>query len=216
MPVVVTGPTAPPLILCLDWRIHAPDPLDESEGSWSSHGSSHGNTVDESEGGGTGSSCASPTDESESTGSSCANSPDNAESLATSRRKGSFNWDQERGGFSLEWTNLADFEMWRETEERACSIEFIASSSRTGGIHWTQKQHFVCGREESGGGRTYEKKHPERQCKIGIRKSGCSCHIIIKEYPHMSTILGRYIAEHDHDIGEANIAYTRLSSTVWE
>ncbi len=102
-------------------------------------------------------------------------------------------------------------------EERACSIEFIASSTRErAGVHCSQWKLYVCGRQESGGDRGYEKKHPERERKIGIRKTGCGCHIIIKEYPHTSTVLGRYIAEYDHEIGAANIAYTRLSGSTQE
>jgi hypothetical protein len=72
---------------------------------------------------------------SEGTESSRANSPDSAESLATSRSKGSFNWDQEKGSFNLEWASLAEFQIWCQMEARASSIELNASSSRTGGIH---------------------------------------------------------------------------------
>ena len=39
---------------------------------------------------------------------------------------------------------------------------------------------------------------------------------MIKFYPHTPTILGRYVAEHNHKIGEANIAFTRLSGTTQE
>ena len=230
---MAAGPSATPQMLCLDLHVHTPD----EAGTWSSHGSSCGTPADESEGGGTGSSRASP-DESECTGSSRetmadadesksksksegtessrANSPDSAESLATSRSKGSFNWDQEKGSFNLEWASLAEFQIWCQTEARASSIELNASSSRTGGIHWTRRQCYVCRCEDSGGGRAYEKKHPEWQCKIGNRKSGCGCHIIIKEYLHTLTVLGRYVAEHDHEIGTANIAYTRLSGAARE
>ena len=153
-------------------------------------------------------------DGSERTGSPCGDSPDNADSPETSTRKGSFHWDQEKGGFTLEWVNDAAFEMWRREEERIYSIEFISSTRRTGGTLWSQWQLFVCGRQDSGGGRTYKKKHPERQHKIGTRKSGCGCHIIVKQYPHTSTVLGRYVSEHDHKIGAANITYTRLSGAT--
>jgi len=216
-PVVATGPSAPPLMLRLrlDLHVHTPD---ESEGTGASHGSSRVNAADESEGEATWSSRGSTPDSSEGPWSSRANSPDNAVSPATSGSRGSFNWDREKGGFNLEWANLAEFETWRETEERACSIEFIASTTwaRAEGILCSRWQRFVCGRQESGGDRGYEKKHPERQRKIGTRKSGCGCHIIIKQYPHTSTVLGRYVAEHDHEIGAANIAYTRLSGATRE
>jgi hypothetical protein len=38
----------------------------------------------------------------------------------------------------------------------------------------------------------------------------------VKQYPHTSTVLGRYVTEHDHEIGAANIAYTRLSGAARE
>ena len=223
-PVVASGPSAPPLMLCLDLGVRTPgesertggsraSAADESEGEDTS--SSRGGPPDESEGEDSWNSCGSSADESEDEGA-CANSPDDAVSLANSRSKGSFNWDREKGGFSLEWTSMAEFQTWRETEERACSIEFTRSSTRAGGKHWSRWQRFVCGREKSGGEKVYEKKHPERQRKIGTKKSGCGCHIIIKEYPHTSTILGRYVAEHDHDLGACNIAYTRLSGATRE
>jgi hypothetical protein len=63
---------------------------------------------------------------------------------------------------------------------------------------------------------TYEKKYPERHHKIGTKKTGCGCHIIIKQYHHTPTVLGCYAAKHDHKIGAANIAYTCLSGTAWE
>ena len=148
-------------------------------------------------------------------GSSRGNIPD-AEFLASSRSKGSFNWDREQGGFSLEWANYAEFEKWCRMEELASSIEFIMSTSRNDGILSSQWKLFVCGRQHSGGGREYEKKCPERERKIGIRKSGCCCQIVIKQYHHTSTVLGRYVSEHDHEIGAANIAYTRLSGATRE
>ena len=148
-------------------------------------------------------------------GGSRGNIP-SAEDLASSRSKGSFNWDREQGGFSREWANFAEFETWRRVEELASSIEFIVSTSRNDGILWSQWKLFVCGRQDSGGARGYEKKYPERERQIGIRKSGCRCQIVIKQYHHTSTVLGRYQAEHDHELGAANIAYTRLSGTTRE
>ena len=142
--------------------------------------------------------------------------PDNAESPATSRSVGSFNHDQELGGFSLEWANLAEFESWRRVEEHASSIELVASSTCTNGKLWSRSQKFVCGHQRSGGEKAYEKKHPGRERKIPSKKTGCRCQVFIKEYPHTSKVLGRYVADHDHEIGAANIAYTCLSGPTRE
>jgi len=148
--------------------------------------------------------------------SSRGNIPDDAESPATSTRVGSFNWDREKGGFNLEWANLAGFKTWHREEERMYSMEFVASTTRAESPLYTQRQLFVCGREASGGLKPYEKKNPDSERKISTKKTGCGCHIWIKLYPHTSTVLGCYIAEHDHKIGFANITYTHLSSSARE
>ena len=207
--LAATGPSTP-LTLCLDFCARSPD---ESEGS----GSSYGDTLEKSDSNESSRGDMPEESESESESESeCDDLPDNAESPATSRKKGSFNWDREKGGFNLEWANLAEFDMWRRIEESTCSIQFITSTSRKGGIHSGQKKIYVCSREYFGGGTTYEKKYPKRHRKIGTNKTGCGCRITIKQYHHTPTVLGRYAAKHDHEIGTANIAYTRLSGTAQE
>jgi len=59
-------------------------------------------------------------------------------------------------------------------------------------------------------------KNPDRGRTIPSKKTGCHCEVLIKQYPHTSTVLGHYVANHDHEIGAANIAHTRLSGTTWE
>jgi len=144
------------------------------------------------------------------------NIPDNAKSPATSRKVGSFNWDWEQGRFTHEWANLAKFETWCCIEERTSSIELVASTTWANGKLWSQWQLFVCGCQDSRGGRTYQKKNPNREHTIPSKKTGCHCEVLIKQYPHMSTVLGHYIANHNYEIGAANIAHTRLSSTTQE
>ena len=178
-PVVVAGPTAPPLMVCLNF-------------SASSRGNIPRGNIP------------------------CGNISDNAESPATSRRVGSFNWDWEQGRFTRKWANLAEFETWHRVEEHASSIELVASTTRADGKLWSRWQLFVCRRQDSGGGRTYQKKNPNRECTIPHKKTGCRCEVLIKQYPHTSTILGCYVADHDHEIGAANIAHTCLSGTTWE
>ena len=116
----------------------------------------------------------------------------------------------------MEWAGLAEFEAWCREEELAYSIELIPSNTVHGKRLWTLKQTYVCSRQPSGGPSKYQKKFPEQQRKIGSKKTGCRCSIIIKFYPHTPTILGRYVSEHDHEIGLANIAYTRMSRVARE
>jgi hypothetical protein len=139
--------------------------------------------------------------------------PETAETPATSKRKGSFNWDRENG-WTNQWASVAEFEAWLKEEQLAKSIEFVLSSTRTGNWLWAKKRTYVCSRQTSGGQKNYEKKYPDRQRKIDSKKSGCRCQLIIKLYPHTLTILGRYTEEHDHEIRLANVAYTRLSQVA--
>jgi len=217
--LAVTGPSALPLKLCLDLRTRT---LDQSEGEGIV--SSRANTSDESKSKpeNTWNLCGSISDESKEEDmcstldeSEGKGTPDNAGSPAALTKRGGFDWDWEKGRFNLKWANLAKFEMWHQVEECTSSIELIASSTWTG-VNYSRSQCFVCRCQYSGGQRKYQKKHPSRKRKIWNRKSGCHCHVLIKFYPHTPTILGRYVAKHDHKIGEANIAFTCLSSTTWE
>jgi hypothetical protein len=56
-----------------------------------------------------------------------SNPPETTETLATSTRRGSFNYDRERGEYPIEWSNLAAFNAWCWEEELCYSIELIAS-----------------------------------------------------------------------------------------
>ena len=204
--MLATGLSAPPLTLHLDMRIATPDELgpvpDALEG--------HAGRLCRSNTKFTSSSGSIPDNtKTHTTSNSCASTLDNTKSYV----RGSFNWDREKGDFNHEWASLAEFDRWRQEEEHIYSIEFIASSSQAGGIHWTRCQLFVCRRKQSGG---YVKQHPRRENKIGTRKSGCHCEIVIKQYPHTSIVLGHYVAEHNHKIGFANIAYLCLSGTARE
>ena len=142
--------------------------------------------------------------------------PDSADTPATSRRVGSFTHDQESRIYTLQWKDLSAFHVWRREEELTHSIELIASSTVSGGRLWLQKRVYVCARQLSGGPNKYKKKISHRFRKIGTKKTGCRCRIVIKHYHHTPTVLGRYVSGHDHDIGLGNIAYMRLSRTARE
>ena len=136
---------------------------------------------------------------------------DTAEDPATSRKKGSFYSDKKGKFYSMEWPSITEFDAWRRAEEISNSIEFRRSSNWVGGGLWTMKHLFRCGRHiTGGGGEPYEIKDPERK-RVESKKTECPCHIIIKIYPHTSTILGRYVTEHDHALGRANIQHTAVS-----
>jgi hypothetical protein len=116
----------------------------------------------------------------------------------------------------LEWSDFAAFSAWRREEELRYSIELIASTVKRGGPLWTEKRLYVCSRQLSGGRKQYEKKNPGWHRKIGSKKTGCRCRVVIKLYPHTDAILGNYTNMHDHEVGSDNIAYTRMSGVARE
>jgi len=86
--------------------------------------------------------------------------PETTETLATSTRRGSFNYDREHSVFNLEWANFAAFNAWHREEELRYSIELIASTVKPGGPLWTQYWLYICSCQLSGGRKQYEKKNP--------------------------------------------------------
>ena len=124
--------------------------------------------------------------------------------------QGSFDYDREKGGYSLEWADLAEFDAWRRQQELAYSIELILSRTKSG-REFTQKRTYRCSRARTGGEKPYQKKHPDRNRKLDSKKTGCRCQLTIKLYSDTPTVLGRYDADHDHEIGLANIAHTRMT-----
>ena len=89
--VVATRLTSPSLTLCLNLRVHF---LDKSEGTGTC-----GDTLEESDTDNK-SLCGNILEESNIDDDNL-DPPDNTKSSATSRKKGSFNWDLEKGRFTL-------------------------------------------------------------------------------------------------------------------
>ena len=134
------------------------------------------------------------------------------EDPAPLRRPGNFNYNQESSKDPHEWANMAKFDTWRRAKELTYSIKLIAATVAHEKTLWKQQHHYICSCEPSGG--STQKERPEQCTHFQSKKAGCDCKIVIKSYPHMPTILGRYEEEHDHDVGLANLAYTRLSNAV--
>ena len=129
------------------------------------------------------------------------------------QKQGSFDYDREnreKGGFVHEWASLAEFDAWHRQEEITNSIELTVSKSRSG-KEYKQKRVYKCSRKPSGGKKPYKKKHPEWKRKRDSKKTGCRCKLTIKIYHDTPIVLGRYDADHDHDIGVNNVAHTRMS-----
>ena len=135
---------------------------------------------------------------------------DSSQTLPTLTKKGSFNYDQEKGNFSMKWVNIAKFDTWCQIEELTYSIEFIIAQVTNGKALYLEKHDYVCSHQVCGGEVPQQKKDPDWQHKIGSKKSSCGCQITIKQYHYIKMILERYTEEHDYEVGVENIAYTWL------
>ena len=139
---------------------------------------------------------------------------DAAQDPATSTGRGSFHSDQ-RTGYDLQWPDIDAFEEWRRSEERAHTIELRVAkvehgAGTLGRTLWTTKHVYRCARQRVGQ-KADQITHPERQRKTPRKGTGCRCQIVIKRYPHTPVVLGRYVTEHNHDLGANNLPYMRLS-----
>jgi hypothetical protein len=134
------------------------------------------------------------------------------EDPGTSTRVGSISHDREKKGFTIEWGDLDDFQAWLKAEQLDNSIEFISHhTTRSEGPIWRERRVYSCARGRTKGDSSQPKLGANR--KIEKKFTDCKCKITAKLYWHVPTVLGRYEAEHNHEINDENLRYTRLS---WE
>ncbi|KAJ3771980.1 hypothetical protein FB446DRAFT_738167 [Lentinula raphanica] len=118
-------------------------------------------------------------------------------------------------GYTLVFPNLAAFNEWREREEETQVVEFVKGDTHgSKAIPPRFKDHtkLVCARHSRSGRKKYVKKHPERVRKVPSRKlegQGCPASISYKTYFDTDEIRACYNSQHSHEIGPANLPFTR-------
>ncbi|KAJ3863183.1 hypothetical protein EV359DRAFT_73731 [Lentinula novae-zelandiae] len=118
-------------------------------------------------------------------------------------------------GYTLVFPNLAAFNEWREREEENQVVEFVKGDTHgSKAVPPRFKDHtkLVCARHSRSGRKKYVKKHPERVRKVPSRKlegQGCPASISFKTYYDTDEIRACYNSQHSHEIGPANLAFTR-------
>ncbi|KLO10303.1 hypothetical protein SCHPADRAFT_800198, partial [Schizopora paradoxa] len=112
--------------------------------------------------------------------------------------------------------SITDFTAWLEREKDEHSIELLLRNrtvSRTGA--YTIKKHYICARNNK-----HDKKKAPRSSlaasnrKKSTKRTGCECALTIKTYPDTECVLGRYTSSHSHELGNANLRFTRLSESA--
>ncbi|KAG7098974.1 hypothetical protein E1B28_000861 [Marasmius oreades] len=118
-------------------------------------------------------------------------------------------------GYTLVFPSLEAFHEWRRKEEETQVVEFVKGDTHgSKAVPPRFKEHtkLVCARHSRSGRKKYVKKHPERIRKVPSRKiegQGCPASISFKTYFDTDEIRVCYISQHSHEIGLANLPFTR-------
>ena len=96
---------------------------------------------------------------------------ESSETPATSKRRGSFNWDWDwENGWEMKWAGIVDFEAWLKEEQLAKLIEFILSSTKLGKGLWFKKWTYVCLRQKFEEQKEYKKSTPIGNARLTARR----------------------------------------------
>lgn len=116
----------------------------------------------------------------------------------------------------MEWPSLAAFRVWKAEVEKEQSIELLLTKRLWDGDCYEDKFYYVCGQHGTRGCKVYVKKNPQWNRKIPAKRTGCPCKLIVKTYVGTDTVLGQYEKNHNHDIGNPNLRFTRISKDTRE
>ncbi|TFK56707.1 hypothetical protein OE88DRAFT_1803376 [Heliocybe sulcata] len=128
-------------------------------------------------------------------------------------------------GYTMSFESMDTFEAWRQKEEEEKVIEFVKGDthgSKANPPRFKEHTKLVCARHQRSGRKKYVKKHPERVRKVPSRKIegvGCSASISYKTYFDSPQVRVCYNWEHSHEIGLANLPFTRRgrkAQVEWE
>ncbi|PCH34018.1 hypothetical protein WOLCODRAFT_135451 [Wolfiporia cocos MD-104 SS10] len=118
-------------------------------------------------------------------------------------------------GYTLTFDNMDAFQEWRQREEEEKMIEFVKGDTHgSKAVPPRFKDHtkLVCARHSRSGKKKYVKKYPDRVRKVPSRKLegvGCPASISYKTYFDRDEVRVMYNPEHSHEIGLANLPFTR-------
>ncbi|KAI0361470.1 hypothetical protein OH77DRAFT_1391507 [Trametes cingulata] len=130
-------------------------------------------------------------------------------------RKGLYGSGEADDRYNLVFESMDAFEAWRQREEEEKMVEFVKGDTHASkAVPPRFKEHIklVCGRHSRGGRKKYVKKYPDRVRKVPSRKLdgiGCPASISYKTYFDTDEVRACYVSEHSHEIGPANLPYTK-------
>ncbi|KAI0778317.1 hypothetical protein BD413DRAFT_465547 [Trametes elegans] len=130
-------------------------------------------------------------------------------------RKGLYGSGDADDRYTLVFASMDAFEAWRQQEEEEKMVEFVKGDTHASkAVPPRFKEHtkLVCGRHSRGGRKKYVKKYPDRVRKVPSRKldgMGCPASISYKTYFDTEEVRACYVSEHSHEIGPANLPFTK-------
>ncbi|KAJ7202556.1 hypothetical protein GGX14DRAFT_330437, partial [Mycena pura] len=129
---------------------------------------------------------------------------------------GSFEYDLASSKYQHRWDNWVKFQEWLLQEQQQQCIELRLVNTYRRMPAYERKCRYVCSRAGTGGIKPYTRRHPEWNQKLGSKRTGCECSLLVKEYPGISTVLGHYSNAHNHQIGNENLPYTQIPKETKE
>ncbi|EIN14013.1 hypothetical protein PUNSTDRAFT_117624 [Punctularia strigosozonata HHB-11173 SS5] len=123
-------------------------------------------------------------------------------------------------GYTLVFPTIDAFQAWRAQEEEVKVVEFVKGDTHISkAVPPRFKEHtkLVCARHNRSGRKKYVKKFPERKRKVPSRKiegTGCPASISYKTYHDSPEVRVMYISDHSHEIGPANLPFTRKGRKI--
>ncbi|KAI0686073.1 hypothetical protein BC835DRAFT_1288657 [Cytidiella melzeri] len=130
-------------------------------------------------------------------------------------KKGPYGSGEPDDGYTMVFESMAAFHDWRKREEEERVVEFVKGDTHgSKAVPPRFKEHtkLVCARHTRSGRKKYVKKFPDRVRKVPSRKiegQGCPASISYKTYFDTDEVRVSYISEHSHEIGPANLPYTK-------
>ncbi|KZT02491.1 uncharacterized protein LAESUDRAFT_730238 [Laetiporus sulphureus 93-53] len=135
--------------------------------------------------------------------------------VSTGPKKAPYGSGDVDDGYTLVFNSMAAFLEWKRREEEEKMIEFVKGDTHgSKAVPPRFKDHtkLVCARHSRSGRKKYVKKFPDRVRKVPSRKLegvGCPASISYKTYFDSDEVRAMYNAEHSHEIGLANLPFTK-------
>lgn len=128
--------------------------------------------------------------------------------------RGSLQADLKEGQYTLQWPSWEVFKLWLKEFKEESVVEFIYHKTQEGRTNiqgaYEARKTYRCGRRAKSS--QYDKKLPDRKQNVPSKRTGCKCTLVVKTYHGISQVLGCFINEHSHELGQANLITTNLSA----